>query len=107
MKLSVYAVAVAGASIFGQTIAAPVEAEGNVVEHVEKREIERREWTEEEKEALKYFHEPGYVRPCLKATLRTAPITSSVHQYYRALTDSFSGGAMSWATTTAAISRAS
>jgi hypothetical protein len=62
MRLSAYAVAIAGASLLGQTIAAPVEARGDVAHHVEETRIQRREdMTEEQKEALKYFHEPGYV----------------------------------------------
>lgn len=60
MRLSAYTVVIAGAALLGQTIAAPVEARGAVAQHVEEKRIERREdLSEEQKEALKYFHEPG------------------------------------------------
>lgn len=63
MRLSTYTVALAGSFLLGQTFAAPVEARGDVEQNAEEMRIERREdMTEEQKEALKYFHEPGYVR---------------------------------------------
>jgi hypothetical protein len=70
MRLSAYAVAIAGASLLGQTIAAPVEARGDVAQHAEETRIQRREdMTEEQTENLKYFHEPGYVSPDVKGPL--------------------------------------
>lgn len=62
MRLLAYTLAIAGAALLGQTIAAPVETRGDVAQHVEEQRLERREdMTEEQREALKYFHEPGYV----------------------------------------------
>ena len=68
MRLSTY-VAIAGAVFLGQSIAAPLQATEDAVQRVEPQRIQRREDkkeekkgpTEEEKERLKHFHEPGYV----------------------------------------------
>lgn len=61
MRLLAYTVAIAGATLLGQAIPTPVQTRGQVAQHVEERRIEQREdITEEQKEALKYFHEPGY-----------------------------------------------
>ncbi|KAF1970129.1 hypothetical protein BU23DRAFT_474999 [Bimuria novae-zelandiae CBS 107.79] len=55
MRLSAYAVAVAGAALLRQSVAAPVEIKGDVAPQVVRRE----DLSQEDKERLKYFHEPG------------------------------------------------
>ena len=64
MKLSAY-LAIAGAVLVGQSAAAPLDATPDVTQHLDSERLQRREekkgWTEEEKERLKHFHEPGYV----------------------------------------------
>jgi hypothetical protein len=62
MKFSLCAAAVMFGSILGEGMALPVQARRNRNLVFGQRNAEaRKKPTKEEKEAMKYFHEPGYV----------------------------------------------
>jgi hypothetical protein len=62
MRFSICAAAVVVASIVGEGIASPVQARSDKkLAFGERKTVGRAEPTREEREAMKYFHEPGYV----------------------------------------------
>jgi hypothetical protein len=64
MKFSLCAASIMLGSILGEGIASPVQARRNRNLVFGQRDAEaRKKLTKEEKEMLKYFHEPGYVPP--------------------------------------------
>jgi hypothetical protein len=53
-----YAAAIASASILGGAVASPLNARRNIKDRTARSRTKR--MTDEEKQAAKYFHEPGY-----------------------------------------------
>ncbi|KAF2250505.1 hypothetical protein BU26DRAFT_562485 [Trematosphaeria pertusa] len=58
MKFSIYAAAIAGGSLFASTVASPVRPGRSGLQRTATK-MEARGLSKEEKERLKYFHEPG------------------------------------------------
>jgi hypothetical protein len=62
MKFPIFAAAAASASILKEALASPLQARhSRNMANGQKETNEREGFTAEEKEAIKYFHEPGYV----------------------------------------------